>query len=111
MVREPESLPRILEGCPEGDLVLIDTPGLSAAETDEVAELAQALSTIPDVDVHLVLPATLNFDDAGCAVGRFLPARPDKLLLTRVDEASRRGPAFAVAAQFRIPISYFCCGR
>jgi flagellar biosynthesis GTPase FlhF len=110
-VREPESLSQILQGCPPRDLVLIDTPGLSAAETSEVAELAQTLSTIGDLDVHLVLPATLNFDDATCAVGRFLPVRPDKLLLTRVDEASRRGPAFAVAAQFQIPISYFCCGQ
>jgi flagellar biosynthesis GTPase FlhF len=111
VVREPESLAEILQGCPPGDLVLIDTPGLSAAETSEVAELAQTLSTIEDLDVHLVLPATLNFDDATCAVGRFLPVRPDKLLLTRVDEASQRGPAFAVAALFQIPISYFCCGQ
>lgn len=111
VVRTPESLSQILQGCPHEDLVLIDTPGLSAAETSEVAELAQTLSTIEDLDVHLVLPATLNFDDATCVVGRFLPVRPDKLLLTRVDEASQPGPAFAVAAQFQIPISYFCSGQ
>jgi len=110
VVREFASLAQVLARCPQRDLILIDTPGLSAADAEEVNELAGALAAIPDLDVHMVLPATLNFDDAADAVRRFLPLGPAKLLVTRLDEASRRGPMFAVAARLQMPISYFCGG-
>lgn len=93
------------------DLILLDTPGFSPADEAAAAEIASWLARRPDIEVHLVLPATARTADLLLAVERFDLFRPSKLIFTRLDEALSLGPLFSVAAITGKPLSFFGCGQ
>jgi flagellar biosynthesis protein FlhF len=105
------ALEQALAGQKRKDLVLIDTPGFGPRDMDAAAEVAALLSAHPQIEIHLVLPATMKPADLTCAVDRFEIFRPPKLLFTRVDETSTFGPAFSEAARTGTPISFLATGQ
>jgi flagellar biosynthesis protein FlhF len=100
-----------LLGCRHKDLILIDTPGFGPRDMDAAAEIAALFAAQPEIEVHLVLPATTKSADLTCAVDRFEIFRPSKLLFTRVDETATFGPAFSEAARTVRPISFLATGQ
>ncbi len=96
---------------PSTDLLLIDTPELSPGETAESDGLARILATHLELDVHLVLPATMSPPDLQRMIERYEPLRPGKLLFTRVDEASSFGPLLHQSAQRDLPLSFLGTGQ
>ena len=106
----PALKPALAE-CRQRDLILIDTPGFGPRDADGAAEVAAALSGYPEVDTHLVLPATMKSADLTSAVDRFEIFRPAKLLFTRVDETSSLGAAFSEAARTARPVSFLGTGQ
>ncbi|HSW50524.1 MAG TPA: hypothetical protein VLH09_10130 [Bryobacteraceae bacterium] len=106
-----QALQQALGGSPRRDLVLIDTPGFGPRDMDAAAEVAALFASRPEIDVHLVLPATMKSADLTCAVDRFEMFRPSKLLFTRVDETATFGPAFSEAARNTRPISFLATGQ
>ncbi len=100
-----------LAGCRQKDLVLIDTPGFGPRDTDAASEVASALAAHPEIDTHLILPATMKSADLTSAVDRFESFRPAKLLFTRVDETSSLGAAFSQAARTARPVSFLATGQ
>jgi flagellar biosynthesis protein FlhF len=93
------------------DLILIDTPGFGPRDLDAAAEVAALFASHPEIEIHLVLPATMKSADLTCAVDRFELFRPSKLLFTRVDETSTFGPAFSEASRTCKPISFLANGQ
>lgn len=116
--------------------VLIDTPGWSPVLTGgaQLPEAAQPwigfFASHPEIEQHLVLPATLAAPEWSAAVRRFLPFGVSRLLLTRVDEltsggglaglllsdytrspTARVGPADSFPAACLIPVSCLSCGQ
>jgi flagellar biosynthesis GTPase FlhF len=85
-------------------LVVIDTP--TAGDAENVSELAAQLERIGDVEVHLVLPATLSRRAADDLLQRLDALEPDRLALTHADETAHLGPVVDVALAAGIPISY-----
>ncbi len=85
-------------------LVVIDTP--TSGDGAAVAELAAQLERIGDVEVHLVLPATLSRRAAEDLLQRLDALQPDRLALTHADETAHLGPVVDVALTAGIPISY-----
>ncbi|MFB3776040.1 MAG: hypothetical protein ACE141_00480 [Bryobacteraceae bacterium] len=106
-----QALEQALRGSLRRDLILIDTPGFGPRDMDAAGEIAALFASQPEVDVHLVLPATMKSADLTCAVDRFEMFRPSKLLFTRVDETSTFGPAFSEAARTARPISFLATGQ
>jgi flagellar biosynthesis protein FlhF len=92
-------------------LILIDTPGFSPAELQEIPELAEWLARETAVEVQLVLPAVLCPRVAQRAVERFAAFRPAKLLFTHWDELETPGGALEVAMRSALPISYLADGQ
>jgi flagellar biosynthesis protein FlhF len=86
-------------------LILIDSPGFSPAELDDMPELPSGL------EVQLVLPATLTARAAGRAVERFAAFRPAKLLFTHVDEMETPGALLEAAMRSGLPVSFLADGR
>jgi flagellar biosynthesis protein FlhF len=86
-------------------LILIDSPGFSPAEARDMPELPSGL------DVHLVLPATLDAKVALRAIERFNGFRPAKLLFTHVDEMETPGALLEVAMRSGLPVSFLASGR
>ncbi|HYP15477.1 MAG TPA: hypothetical protein VEQ63_16225 [Bryobacteraceae bacterium] len=111
MVDEPAHLTRVLEEHANKELIFIDTPGFGPADMDVAAELAEALSYVPDLDVHLALPATMRSKTIGKVVDRFHPFRPRKAVITKLDETESLGGALSHAILSGLPVSFITDGQ
>jgi flagellar biosynthesis protein FlhF len=136
VVETPLMLAQAIEEHRSKHLVLIDTPGLSACEMEDGATLAALLASLPEVDTHLVLPASMKPAAMARAADQYAAFQPKKLIFTRIDEAAmaRAADQYAAfqpkkliftrideidnfsdlaieAARSRLPVSFFCGGQ
>lgn len=93
------------------DLILIDTPGHSSADLDASSELAEFLSSRPDIDTHLVLSASMRSADLSRMADRFNAFGPAKLIFTRLDETQSYGPVINEAVRMSKPVSFLSFGQ
>ena len=93
----------------QADLILIDTPGLTRDEMDE--DLAQTIAQLPDLDTHLVLPASMRTPDLKRAAEQYSIFKPDKLLFTRLDETQTFGPILSQTVRMELPVSFVSRGQ
>jgi flagellar biosynthesis protein FlhF len=91
-------------------LTLIDTPGFAPGTEAEADELARVIAAL-DIDVHLVLPATLSHSSARRTLRNFEKFRPSKLLFTHTDEIEQIGAVLDVSMRAHLPISFVACGQ
>lgn len=90
--------------------LLVDTAGRSPRDTGS-AEILDVLAGRSEVRRHLVLPAATSPGDARRVFDRFAPTRPDRLVLTRLDEVETIGPLLGVLRDYRVPVSYLTDGQ
>jgi len=105
------ALGQALEEHRQKDLVLIDTPGLAGNERDCFADLAGFLSSCPDIDTHLVLPASMRTSDLKRAAEQYDVLEPSKLLFTRLDETETFGPILSQSVRMGKPVSFLSRGQ
>ena len=110
-VATPEQLAQAVQSASGPALVLIDTAGYSASGWEHAAALAGALAAVPGIEIHLAAPASMNLQDLERIVERFSVFRPEKLILTKLDETSLPGAALSLAILAGIPLSYFTDGQ
>lgn len=110
-IHSTASLATALEENRSKKLIFIDTPGYSAGNIDEAAELTRFLATQPNIDVQLVLPATLRLGAAVRTIKRFSGFHPGKLIFTHFDEAESAGALVELAMRMKLPISYLGTGQ
>jgi flagellar biosynthesis protein FlhF len=89
----------------------VDTPGLARADMEDAEELAQFLATHPEMDTHLVVPASMRSADLDRIIDRYAIFAPRKLLFTRLDETSRFGALVNQANRRSLPLSFFTAGQ
>jgi flagellar biosynthesis GTPase FlhF len=87
-------------------LVLIDTPGISPADRNELSELKDFFAAQPGIEKHLVLRADASSADMLHMMSRFSALRPSRLLFTGMDEAVRVGPAIDALIRSGIPATF-----
>lgn len=92
-------------------LILIDTPGFGGKDLGPGQELAEFLASQPEIDVHLVLPATARAADLQRMLERFSAFEPDKLVFTRLDECTTAGALLTAAGEAGLPISFLSDGQ
>ena len=90
--------------------LLVDTAGRSPRDTG-AAEILNVLAGRSEVRRHLVLPAATTAADARRVFDRFASTRPDRLVLTRLDEVETIGPLLGVLREYRVPVSYLADGQ
>jgi flagellar biosynthesis protein FlhF len=90
--------------------VLVDTAGRSPRDGGS-AEILDALAERKGVRRHLVLPGGMPPAEARRVIARFAPARPDRIVLTRLDEVESLAPLVGVLRDSALPISYFTNGQ
>ncbi|MCD9034003.1 flagellar biosynthesis protein FlhF, partial [Luteimonas sp. Y-2-2-4F] len=91
-------------------LVLVDTAGLSQRDR-ALARQLHWLRAARQVRTLLVLPANTHFADLDEAVRRFEGARPQGVVLTKVDETGRLGGALSVAVDHQLPLTWIADGQ
>ena len=106
------ALAQAIDAAPPETLILIDTPGYTAASLEESGQdLVSFLRGRQDIDTHLVLTASMRQADLQRTVDRFQAFRPAKLLFTRLDETDSTGSMFCEAARTGKPLSCFSTGQ
>jgi flagellar biosynthesis protein FlhF len=93
------------------DLILVDTMGRSQRGKKEIAELAKFLESTGADEIHLVVGAQTSESTLAEVVDLFMPAHPDHLILSKVDEAASLGAILNVTNGSRLPISYVTYGQ
>jgi flagellar biosynthesis protein FlhF len=109
VARDRGELARAMERLADVDLVLVDTAGRSSPE--DVARQAALVRSIPRVQLHLVVSAATGASELAAVADRYRALQPDRLVLTKVDEAA--GPGGILSASVRIcrPISCVADGQ
>lgn len=107
----PAEIPAALRRFKDKDLVLLDTVGRGHRSKKEITELARYLDAADPDETHLVLSATTNVKTVMEIVGRFKATKPNRLLFTKLDEATSLGPLLTVMHRNKLPIGYITTGQ
>jgi flagellar biosynthesis protein FlhF len=93
------------------DLVLVDTMGRSQRGKKEIAELGKFLDATAADEIHLVVSAPTSEATLRDVVEQFVPAGPDRIILSKIDEAASLGAIINVVRSCKLPISYVTYGQ
>ncbi len=107
----PVALAQALEEHRSKELVFIDTPGLANGEMEDGADLAHLIATHPEIDAHMVLPASMKPADMARTIERYSIFQAKKLLFTRVDETERYGALIGESSRRGMPVSFLATGQ
>jgi len=90
--------------------VLVDTPGLSPAN-EEAAAFFAALTGLPGVTIHLVVPGGTSARDFDRIWTRFEAVQPARVVVTKVDEAETVMPLVRRLREQQLSISLLGVGQ
>jgi flagellar biosynthesis protein FlhF len=111
VVSGAEDLREAVQSMSDCDFILIDTAGRSPNDTLKLNELRGILAAIEPDEVHLVLSATASERCLELAVSRFGEVRTDKIIFTKLDEASNIGVLLNIARKVNKSLSYITTGQ
>ena len=111
ILETPRAMSQALEENKNKELVLLDTPGLSSSDGETERELALLFNNHPEVDVQIVLPATMKAEDLSRASGRFRTFGATKLIFTQIDATASLGSVLNEAIRSGLALSFLCTGQ
>lgn len=98
VARDRVELARAIEKAGNADLILIDSAGRSVSEA--VARQAEMLRSVEGIQLYLTLSACTGPREMAAAADRYRALSPERLIVTKVDEAI--GPGSLLSASVRI---------
>lgn len=110
-IDRPNALEAVLRAAPREGWIWIDTPGFGPRDFAAMEELAAPLAECCDVDVQLVVPATMRSAELVRMWERYECFRPRKILVTHFDEAVCLGSLFTAMEVTKLPISFVSAGQ
>jgi flagellar biosynthesis protein FlhF len=96
------------------DYILIDTMGSSPydkSKIEKIYECLEANDTEYNVDVVLVMPSSIKYEDLKATYENFQNLNIDTMMFTKLDETRGFGNIFSLAYETKKPISYFSVGQ
>lgn len=113
-VVDPPEFSSALESLKYCDYILIDTMGSSPYDKSKIEKIYECLNantTEYSVDVVLVMPSSIKYDDLKVTYENFSTLGIDTLMFTKLDETRGFGNIFSLAYETKMPISYFSVGQ
>jgi flagellar biosynthesis protein FlhF len=113
-VVDPIDFPTALNSLRHCDYILIDTMGSSPYDKDKIQKIYECLDandTQYNVDVVLVMPSSIKYEDLQATYDNFDTLNIDTIMFTKLDETRGFGNIFSLAYETRKPISYFSVGQ
>ena len=104
-------LPALLERLQRFRCVLVDTAGQSQREAQLAHRLQAIADSHPGLATTLVLSASTQCGAVAETVRRFAPARPQSVVITKLDEAVSLGGLLSVLAHGKLPVAYTSEGQ
>lgn len=111
VVLSPAEMSAAVQSLSNHDVVLIDTAGRSQFNTDRIDELGEFLSAAGPDQVHLVLAMTASEQVLLKTAAAFAPARPNRVIFTKLDEAVNFGVVVNVARRLTAKLSFVTTGQ
>lgn len=96
------------------DYILIDTMGSSPYDKSKIEKIYECLAandTEYNVDVVLVMPSSIKYEDLKSTYENFQNLNIDTMMFTKLDETRGFGNIFSLAYETKKPISYFSVGQ
>ncbi len=96
------------------DYILIDTMGSSPYDKNKIEKIYECLNantTEFSVDVILVMPSSIKYEDLKATYDNFEPLDVDTIMFTKLDETRGFGNIFSLVYETKKPISYFSVGQ
>lgn len=93
------------------DVIFVDTPGRAPSDTRRVDELRRFVEAIAPTQTFFALAASSDEDVLRRSLRAFAPASPDRVLLTKIDEAESLGAVFSVLCESGLPLSCVTTGQ
>jgi flagellar biosynthesis protein FlhF len=90
--------------------VLVDTAGRLPTDP-ALHELLTVLRDRPGVVTHLVLPADTSLEAARRLLDRYAFTRPQRVVITKLDETRSAAPLFGALRDRALPVSYVASGH
>ncbi len=90
--------------------LLVDTAGRSPKD-DDMRDVRLMLGNRRGVRTHLVIPADTSLPSAKRIVERFADAKPDRIVLSRLDEAESPTALLTWLLERGMPVSYITTGQ
>lgn len=109
VARDRGELVRAVERSTGADLILIDTAGRSVSEA--VAQQAELIRSVAGVQLHLVLSAATGARECAAAAERYRPMRPERVIVSKVDEAVGPGSLLSAVVRINRPITCVSDGQ
>jgi len=113
-VVDPPEFATALESLRYCDYILIDTMGSSPYDKDKIEKIYECLhanDTEFSVDVVLVMPSSIKYEDMQVTYDNFSSLGVDTLMFTKLDETRGFGNIFSLVYETKKPISYFSIGQ
>jgi flagellar biosynthesis protein FlhF len=113
-VVDPPEFATALESLRHCDYILIDTMGSSPYDKGKIEKIYECLdanSTEYKVDVILVMPSSIKYEDLLATYENFSSLNIDTMMFTKLDETRGFGNIFSLAYETKKPISYFSVGQ
>jgi len=112
VVNTGSELVPILEKYPEDALMLMDTAGHGFRESDRLSHIKGVFDYFKPHRVHIAISSTMKFKDVKLAVERVRETITlDKVILTKIDEASLPSSLLWVPKYFGLPLSLVTTGQ
>ena len=113
-VVDPPEFSNALDSLKYCDYILIDTMGSSPYDKGKIEKIYECLNantTEYSVDVVLVMPSSIKYEDLKITYENFETLGIDTLMFTKLDETMSFGNIFSLAYETKKPISYFSVGQ
>lgn len=113
-VIDPPEFSSALDSLKYCDCILIDTMGSSPYDKGKIEKIYECLNsntTSYEIDVVLVMPSSIKYEDLKMTYDNFASLGVDTLMFTKLDETMGFGNIFSLAYETKKPISYFSIGQ
>lgn len=107
----PQELTELVAKHQDKALILIDTPGRSPSDAEQLAVLESFIAALEKPHLQIALAAGTSLMDARRIIDRFSIVEPQGVVLTKIDETDYFGPICALLAECQLPLSYFTTGQ
>lgn len=104
-------LKTLYEQLKEHDIILVDTAGRSHRDEMGMEELQRCVACLPKVEVHLVVPATLEQTQAAALFERYRSLKAKRLIISKLDEVESYGALINFPVLSGLPLSYMSTGQ
>lgn len=111
VVYKPGEMKAAMAKFSDRDVVFVDTVGRSPRVKKEISELAKFAGASNPHEVHLVLSATTGRRALDEILESFRVASPNRMIISKVDEAATFGQVLNIAHSSRLPIAYLTTGQ